>query len=423
MSVADLQALAPEFAWQRYFSAAGTPPFTTINVTQPEFFKAFSRLIASTPIADVRAYLRWQLLHASAVLLPTPFVTENFRFYGTVMSGIAEQRPRWKRCVQYTDADLGEALGKVYVERTFGPAAKADTQEMVRAIERALEEDIHALDWMTEATKAQALVKLRAVANKIGYPDRWLDYGTVRVTRDDALGNRQRANAFESRRDVAKIGKPVDRAEWAMTPPTVNAYYSSTQNTINFPAGILQPPFYQAGRDAAVNYGAAGAVIGHELTHGFDDRGRKYDATGNLRDWWSAADGRAFDERAACVVDQYAGYTAVDEVKVNGKLTLGENIADNGGVRLALAAFMASLGTARDALDGFTPEQRFFIGYGQIWCENSRPETRRMRAQVDPHSPARHRVNGVVSNMPEFQKAFSCKADAPMVRQNACRVW
>ena len=287
-----------------------------------------------------------------------------------------------------------------------------------------MRQDIDAAPWMSSETKKAAMVKLEAVVDRIGYPDEWRDYSSIRVTRDEALGNRQRALAFTRKRTLAKIGRPVDRGEWSMTPPTVNAYYSPDRNNINFPAGILQPPFYRAGRDAAVNYGAAGAVIGHELTHGFDDQGRKFDGQGNLRDWWTPADGKAYDERASCIADQYSGYTVAGDMKINGRLTLGENTADNGGARLALMAYLAGPGTkARDKLDGFTPEQRFFIGFAQKNCGSSRPEAERLQAQTDPHSATRYRVNGPVSNMPEFQKAFSCKANAPMVRPNACRVW
>jgi endothelin-converting enzyme/putative endopeptidase len=357
-------------------------------------------------------------------MLPATFVDENFRFYGTILTGAKELRPRWKRCVQATDGDLGEALGQAYVKEAFGPQAKADTLKMVHGLELALERDINGLGWMTEATKKQALVKLHAIANKIGYPDHWRDYSALSVVRGDALGNSQRSNMFDFHRDLDKIGHPVDHTEWGMTPPTVNAYYNPLENNINFPAGILQPPFYSPKADAAVNFGAAGSVIGHELTHGFDDQGRRFDAQGNLRDWWTPADSNSFEERAACIDTEYSQFTAVDEVKLNGKLTLGENTADNGGLRIALMAYLASsVGAARRTMDGFTPEQRVFLGWAQIWCENSRPEVDRLLAQTNPHSPGRYRVNGVLSNMPEFQRAFSCKADAPMVRKDACRVW
>jgi putative endopeptidase len=424
MTPAELQALTPAFDWSRYLKGVGAPPISAINVTEPEFFKAFNQLITGTPLDDVKTYLRWQLVHASAAVLPTPYVDENFRFYGTILTGAKELRPRWKRCVQYTDSDLGEALGKAFVKQAFGPQAKADTLKMVHELESALEHDITTLTWMTDATKKQALVKLHAVANKIGYPDRWRDYSALSIVRGDALGNSERSNAFEFHRQMNRIGKPLDKSEWSMTPPTVNAYYNPLQNNINFPAGILQPPYYSAAADAAVNFGGAGAVIGHELTHGFDDEGRQFDAQGNLRDWWTPEDSKAFDERAACIVDEYSNFTAVDDVQVNGKLTLGENTADNGGLRISLMAYLATLAADEaKTLDGFSPEQRVFVGWGQVWCQNQRPEAARMRAQVDPHAPNRDRVNGVVSNMREFQKAFSCKADAPMVRQNACRVW
>ncbi|HXI32411.1 MAG TPA: M13 family metallopeptidase, partial [Vicinamibacterales bacterium] len=421
MTPAELQALTPSFDWTPYFKGVGAPPIDAINVTVPDFFKAFDQLIGSTPVADLQTYLRWQLVHASAVMLSKPFVDENFRFYGTTLTGAKELRPRWKRCVQYTDSDLGEALGKAFVREAFPASAKEDTLKMVRELESSMETDIKGLSWMTDATRQQALVKLHAVANKIGYPDKWRDYSALQIVRGDAIGNSQRSNRFEFQRQMNRIGKPLDKGEWEMTPPTVNAYYNPLQNNINFPAGILQPPFYKAGADAAVNYGAAGSIIGHELTHGFDDEGRQFDAQGNLKDWWTETDAKAFDDRAQCTVDQYSGFTAVDDVKVNGKLTLGENVADNGGLRIALMAYLTSTGSAGGkTLDGFTPEQRFFLSYGQSWCTNSRPERERLLAQTNPHSPPHFRVNGVVSNVPEFAKAFSCKAGQPMVRATSC---
>jgi endothelin-converting enzyme/putative endopeptidase len=423
MKLEALQALTPGFAWREYFKGIGAPAFTTLNVTQPQYLTALDGILSTVPMADVRDYLRWHLVRANAAVLPAAFVNENFRFYDTVLRGTPELRPRWKRCVEFTDGDLGEALGKAYVARAFGPQAKADTLAMVTAIEAALQQDINTLSWMSDDTRKEALVKLRAVAHKIGYPDTWRDYSKLRIVRGDALGNSQRANAFEFHRAIDKIGRRVDRSEWGMTPPTVNAYYNPTENNINFPAGILQPPFYYGGGDRATNFGAAGAVVGHELTHGFDDEGRKYDARGNLHDWWKAEDASNFESRAQCLVDEYNGF-AIGDAKVNGKLTLGENTADNGGLRLALAAYLATAATAPDRVrDGFTPEQRLFIGFGQIWCGNERPESLRLRVQTNPHSPGRFRTNGAVSNMPEFAKAFSCKPDAPMVRQNACRVW
>jgi endothelin-converting enzyme/putative endopeptidase len=423
----DLEALMPGFSWAEYLKATGAPPFTMVNVMQPDYLKALDGLFNTLPIADLKEYMRWQLVRANAAFLPTSFVNESFRFYGTILRGTPELRPRWKRCVEFTDGDLGEALGKIYVAQAFGGQAKADTLSMVSAIEASLREDINTLTWMTEDTRKEALTKLRAVSHKIGYPDKWRDYSKLRVVRGDALGNSQRANTFDFHRSIDKIGKPVDRGEWGMTPPTVNAYYNAAENNINFPAGILQPPFYYAGGDRAANFGAAGSVVGHELTHGFDDQGRHYDAKGNLKEWWKPEDAKNFESRAQCLVDEYSSFTAVDEVKVNGKLTLGENTADNGGLRLALAAYMATAATSTTGpdrvVDGFTPEQRLFIGFGQIWCENARPEAVRLRVQTNPHSPGKFRTNGVVSNMPEFAKAFSCKADAPMVRANSCRVW
>ena len=351
------------------------------------------------------------------------FVDERFDFYGKTLTGAKELRPRWKRCVRFTDSDLGEALGKSYVEEAFGGQSKQRVLNMVHAIEQALQGDIHELSWMTAETKQQALVKLAAVENKIGYPDNWRDYSPLKIVRGDALGNSMRANDFETHRQLAKIGNPVDRNEWSMSPPTVNAYYSPQENNINFPAGILQPPFFDRRADDAVNLGGIGAVIGHELTHGFDDQGRHFDAKGNLRDWWTAKDSEAFEARAQCFVDQYSKYTPVDDVHLNGKLTLGENTADNGGVRLALFALRAMAGINGRTVEGFTPEQQFFISFGQIWCDNARPEVLRLRAQVDPHSPDKFRVNGVLSNMPEFQKVFSCKPGSPMVSPEPCRVW
>jgi putative endopeptidase len=424
MELNELQRMTPNFSWRKYAIAADAPKFQAINVSVPEYMKALDRVIAATPFADLKAYLRWQLLHESADLLPKAFADADFDFFSRTLAGQQEQQPRWRRCVTQTDERLGEALGKAFVEETFGPQAKTDMLQMVQDIKGAMRQDIDAAPWMSGETKKAAMVKLDAVIDRIGYPEAWRDYSSIRVTRDDALGNRQRAMEFNRRRNLQKIGQPVDRGEWSMTPPTVNAYYSPDRNNINFPAGILQPPFYRAGRDAAVNYGGAGGVIGHELTHGFDDQGRKFDAQGNLRDWWTASDGAAYEQRASCVADQYSGYTVAGDTKINGRLTLGENTADNGGLRLALMAYLAGPGARmKDKLDGFTPEQRVFLGWAQVWCENARPEAERLKAATNPHSSNKYRVNGPISNMPEFQKAFSCKANAPMVRQNACRVW
>ncbi|MBZ5556735.1 MAG: M13 family metallopeptidase [Acidobacteriia bacterium] len=423
MTPVDLQALTPSFDWKKYVAASQAPEFHSINVSVPDYMKALDALIASTPVTDLKAYLRWHLLHASADLLPKRFADANFDFFSRTLNGQQAELPRWRRCVGWTDDFLGEALGKAFVEEAFGPQAKADMLKMVQGIKDAMRQDIDAAPWMSGETKKAAMVKLDAVVDRIGYPDTWRDYSALRVTRDDALGNEQRALAWSRERNLKKIGQPVDRSEWGMTPPTVNAYYSPDRNNINFPAGILQPPFYRAGRDAAVNYGGAGAVIGHELTHGFDDQGRRFDGQGNLRDWWTAADGKAFEERANCVADQYSSYTVAGDTHINGRLTLGENTADNGGLRLALMAYLAGPGAKAPKVDGFTGEQRVFIGWAQVWCENARPEAERLKAATNPHSSNKYRVNGPLSNMPEFRKAFSCKQNAPMVRQNACRVW
>jgi putative endopeptidase len=368
--------------------------------------------------------MRWHLANANAEFMATPFVNEDFAFYGKTLRGQQELEPRWKRCVDYVDNDLGEALGKAFVDRTFGPEAKQRADVMVQQIEAAMEKDINSLSWMTPVTKQHALEKLHAVANKIGYPDKWRDYSSLNIVRDDELGNVLRARVFEFHRQLTKIGKPVDRGEWQMTPPTVNAYYDPQKNDINFPAGILQPPFFDPKSDDAPNYGDTGSTIGHELTHGFDDEGRQFDAQGNLRDWWTEEDAKQFTDRAECISNQYSQYVIVDDIKINGKLTLGEDVADLGGTILAYMAWKQETRDQKlEPLESFTPEQRFFIGYAQDWCGNIRDESKRLRATVDPHSPDKYRANGVVSNIPEFQQAFQCKAGSPMVRENRCRVW
>ena len=424
MSALTLAGLTPSFAWAKYFADVHAPLVASLNVATPEFFKQMQALIQRTGLDHWKIYLTWHLLHASAHLLPAPFVNANFDFYGRILTGAKELRPRWKRCVSYTDSDLGEALGQKYVERTFGAEGKQRTLKMVQALEQALAADIQQVAWMTPATQQKALEKLHAIANKIGYPDKWRDYSSVRIVRGDALGNDRRATEFEFQREIRKIGQPVDRSEWGMTPPTVNAYYDATQNNINFPAGILQPPFYDVHADDAVNFGGIGAVIGHELTHGFDDQGRKFDGDGNLRDWWMPEDAQAYQQRSACFVKEYAGFTAVDNLKLKGELTLGENTADNGGLRISLMALLNTLaGKSAPKIDGFTPQQRLFLGWGQIWCQNSTPEELRLRALTNEHSPGRYRVNGVLENMPEFRQAFACRAGQPMAPQTACRVW
>jgi putative endopeptidase len=424
MTRGDLAKLSPAFDFNKYIAALEAPAFEGLNVYVPDFVKGFNDVVQAQSLDNLKTYVTWQVVNANTPFLPKRFVDEHFDFFSRTLTGQKEIRPRWKRCVSYTDGDLGEALGKAFVEQTFGPEGKQRMLEMVHNIEKAMDTDIKELPWMTEETKKQALVKLIAISNKIGYPDKWRDYSKLNIVRGDALGNSLRANGFESHRQLDKIGKPLDKSEWTMTPPTVNAYYNPQENNINFPAGILMPPFFDKQEDDATNYGAIGAVIGHELTHGFDDEGRQFDAKGNLADWWTPKDAAAFTERAQCIVDEYSGFTAVDDVKLNGKLTLGENTADNGGLRIALMALRSVMnGKQLKSDDGFTPEQRFYLGFAQVWCTNASPEISRMLAQVDPHSPGKYRVNGVVSNSEDFHKAFSCKAGKPMVRENKCRVW
>jgi endothelin-converting enzyme/putative endopeptidase len=422
MTVKALADLAPSIEWNAFLEGIGAS-VERLNVAVPDFFKQLESQIDAVGLDGWKTYLTWHAVHSAAPFLPAAFVNENFDFYGKALTGAQELRPRWKRCVQYTDSDLGEALGQKYVELTFGAQGKERALQMVRALERALEKDIRELPWMTPATKKRALEKLAAITNKIGYPEKWRDYRSLEIRPGDALGNSLRSNTFEFKRQVAKIGKPVDKTEWYMSPPTVNAYYDPQNNNINFPAGILQPPFYDNKLDDAVNYGGIGAVIGHELTHGFDDEGGRFDASGNLDNWWTEQDYKEFEERTQCMQQQYAKYEPVPGLTLNGKLTLGENVADNGGVRIAYMALMDSL-AKQSKIDGFTPEQRLFLGWGQIWCTNYTEQVLRLRTLTDPHSPGRYRVNGVVSNMPEFGKAFGCKAGQPMVRgENACRVW
>jgi endothelin-converting enzyme/putative endopeptidase len=424
MTVEQLIALSPSFRWKTYFSKVGLRSLETLNVETPEFFKALNTELTNETLASWKIYLRWHLINANAPFLSSDFVNADFDFYGKTLQGAQQLEPRWKRCVGYVDNDLGEALGQVYVKKNFSAEAKQRAQKMVKEIEDAMGQDIESLSWMTPTTKQSALEKLHAVANKVGYPDKWRDYGTLTIARDDEMGNVLRAREFEFHRQLAKIGKPVDRGEWEMTPPTVNAYYDPQLNDINFPAGVLQPPLFDVNSDAAPNFGDTGSTIGHELTHGFDDEGRQFDANGNLRDWWTADDAKAFDQRASCISDQYSQYVILDDIKINGKLTLGEDVADLGGVILAHMAWQEDTkNQTLEPLEGFTPEQRFFIAYGQSWCSDTRDETKRLRATIDPHSPDKYRANGVVSNLPEFQEAFHCKAGAPMVRENRCRVW
>ena len=426
MKLAGLKHVAPKFDWTIYYRDLHYPRISELNVSEPEFMHEVNTLLASEPIADWRTYLTFHVVDVSSPYLSTKFAQENFDFYRKYLRGVQEMQPRWERCVRYTDANLGEALGKVYVAAVFSPELKQSTLEMVRGIEDAMAERIRNLDWMSPETKKQALDKLAGIRNKIGYPDQWRDYGPVKVSRDDFAGDVERAHRFESRRDINKIGKPVDHGEWDMTPTTVDAYYDPQMNDINFPAAVLQPPLYDPKSDAAPNYGDTGGTIGHELTHGFDDEGSQFDAKGNLRNWWTKDDREKFDARTKCVADQYSQYIATDDVHVNGRLTLGENVADLGGEILAFLAWKnATKGKDLQPIDGLTPEQRFFVGFAQWDCANDRPEDLRMRAMVDPHSPAQYRINGVVINMPEFGKAFSCKQGDPMVKpaDQVCKVW
>ena len=419
-TLAQLISLSPGIDWQKFFAGLGLEKMTTLDVSIPPFVRSVESVIVQNSLDDLKTYLSWHLLHAASPMLPQSFVNENFAFYGRTLGGSKELRVRWKRCVSFVDRELGDAIGQKYVDLTFGVEGKQRTLAMVKSIEDSMEKDIQAIDWMSPATKQQALVKLHAIVNKIGFPDKWKDYSSAKIVRDDALGNSFRLSAWHSHHELEKIGKPVDKTEWQMSPPTVNAYYNAQMNDINFPAGILQPPFYDNKLDDAANFGAIGAVIGHELTHGFDDEGRQFDDKGNLRDWWTAEDAKKFEQRAGCIVKEYSNFTAIGDVKVNGELTLGENAADNGGIRLAL---MSMLARPQKTIKGMTAEQRFFLGYGQIWCENASPEALRLQALTDPHAPSEYRVNGVLSNMPEFQKAFGCKTGDAMVSAKACRVW
>jgi putative endopeptidase len=428
MTVVQLTELSPQISWNHFFDHTGAPPITELNVANPDFFKGLNALIISTDLDTIKTYLRWQLINSiPAITLPEKMDAENFDFYGRKLRGQPEQEARWKRCVDATDGSLGEAVGKVYVAKEFPPSSKAATVQMVDDIEGSMGKDIDTLDWMSPDTKIKAKEKLHLIADKIGYPDKWRDYSTLTITRGDALGNVLRATEFESRRQLAKIGKPVDRGEWGMTADTINAYYNPSMNDINFPAGILQSPFYDPHATDAEIYGHGGSIVGHELTHGFDDQGRQFDGHGNLADWWTSEDGKKFEAKADCEVKEYGSFTAVDDVKINGKLTLGENTADNGGIRLAYMAFLEDAKRKNIDLnqkqDGYSPIQQFFLGYGQNWCDNTRPETTRLQVQTDPHSPDKFRVNGVVENMPEFGNAFGCKIGQPMMPANACRVW
>jgi endothelin-converting enzyme/putative endopeptidase len=426
MKVAELNTVAPNFDWATYYRDLQYPKFEIVNVDAPQFYKQMNTEITGERLENWKNYFRFHVADQYAPFLSSGFVQENFEFYRKYLRGAKEMQPRWRRCVQYTDYNLGEALGQVYVRRVFSPELKASTLDMVNRIEKAMGERIGELDWMTPETKQQALAKLAAIRNKIGYPDKWRDYSSVKIVSDDFAGNIQRAAGFEQHRDINKIGKPVDHGEWDISPATVDAYYNAQMNDINFPAGVLQPPLYDPKMDDAPNYGDTGGTVGHELTHGFDDEGSQFDAQGNLKNWWTKEDREKFDARTKCVADQYSQYVMVDDVHINGELTLGENVADLGGEILAFMAWKdATKDKTLQPIDDLTPEQRFFVGFAQWDCANMRDEDLRVRAMTDPHSPAEYRINGVVVNMPEFAHAFSCKAGQPMVKppEKVCKVW
>ncbi len=426
IDMTGLEQLAPAFDWRDYYRTALYPHFEVVNVESPRFFKQVNDLLSNEPLDNWKTYFRFHVANSYSPFLSQPFDDENFSFYRAYLRGAKEQEPRWRRCVQHTDFNLGEALGQAYVAKVFSPALKAQALDMVNRIEAAMRQRIQQLDWMSPETKKQALAKLEAIRNKIGYPDKWRDYSSIKLTQDDFAGDIERTGAFELHRQINKIGKPVDHGEWLISAATVDAYFDPQMNDINFPAGVLQPPLYDPRMDDAPNYGDTGGTIGHELTHGFDDQGSQYDARGNLKNWWTKEDREKFDARTKCVDDQYSSYIAVDDVHVNGKLTLGENVADLGGEILAFIAWQSKIeGMNLQPVDGLTPEQRFFVGFAQWDCANERPDDLRERAITDPHSPAKFRINGVVVNMPEFGKAFGCKPGQPMVRpaDQVCRVW
>jgi endothelin-converting enzyme/putative endopeptidase len=427
----DVAAFAKDlnhFSLVSYIAADHAPSSGKIDDMEPKFFAAFNSLIADTSLDQIKTYLRWHLLHAFAgTSLPESFDRETWEFYSHTLNGSEKQQDRWKRCTSRVDNELGEALGQVYVERYFPPAEKRRTLEMTLAIESSMDKDIDGLDWMSPETKVRAKEKLHGVMNKIGYPDKWRDYSTLTIVRGEALGNQIRVAEFDHARNLAKIGKPVDKGEWDMTPPTVNAYYDPQQNNVNFPAGYLQPPFFSGKEDDAANYGDMGSTIGHELTHGFDDEGRQFDASGNLKNWWTKDDELKFNERADCMVKQYDAIESVPGVHLNGKLTLGENLADLGGLWLAWISWEEKAHEAHLDMsatkDGYTPEQRFWIAYAQQWCTQTRPEQLRTAAQTDPHAPDEYRTNAILQDLPEFAKSFSCKAPDKMVSAKPCRVW
>lgn len=426
MTVSDLETLAPNLLLKSFFKAANTRPFAEINVAPPDFFQKLNAAMGTVPLNDWKAYLRWRLIQANAPFLSEAFIREDFEFERHYLNGQRELEPRWKRCVSATDHLLGEPLSRVYVEQTFSQVAKERIVAMVKLEEQSLADDIQELPWMKAETRQQALLKLKAIVNKIGYPEKWRDYSDVKINRDDLLGNIVRIHRFELKRNLEKIGKRTDNTEWIVTTPTVNAYYYPPENSINFPAGVLQPPLFDPNMDDAVNFGAIGWLIGHELTHGFDDQGSKFDGQGNLTNWWTHSDREEFEKRTSCIADQYQQFVVVDDIHLDGRLTLGENTADNGGIRIAFAALqksVANTNAAQKTIDGFTPEQRFFISFAQQWCANVTPERLRVTAKVDPHSPVRYRTLGTLRNYSDFAKAFACRPGQAMISADACRVW
>jgi putative endopeptidase len=433
MTVAELQKLSPNYDWPVYLNGIGMTKLETIDVSNPKFVTTVNTELAREPLPAIKSYLRWHVLHNSAPLLSKPFEAENFAFFSATLQGQKEEQPRWKRCTQATDRALGEAVGQDWVKQNFPAQSKADMENLIHALEAAMAADLKTLPWMSEATKVEARKKLDAITDKIGYPEHWKDYSSIVVKRDDLLGNVERAGDYERKRNLAKLGKPVDPTEWGMTPPTVNAYYNPPQNNINFPAGILQPPFYDNAKDPAVNFGGIGVVIGHEMTHGFDDQGSKYDLHGNVKVWWTDEDLAKFKERTECTAKEYDGFEVAPGQNLNGHLTLGENTADNGGIRIAYQALLATLakegaagepGYVDGKRDGYTPAQRFFISFGQVWCQNQTEQSARVLAKTDPHSSGRWRTNGTVQNFDEFGKAFGCKVGQPMMpASGGCRTW
>ncbi len=431
MTVEEVQALSPDFDWHVYLAGMGAAQSKTLNVSSPGFVKTVNAEIEAESLGALQTYMKWHVLHAAAANLSKAYSDENFNFFNRTLNGQKEEQPRWKRCTRMTDAALGEAVGQDWVKQNFPSAAKDNMEKLVKAMEKALGDDIQTLPWMSDATKVEAEKKLVAFRDKIGYPEHWRDYSKLEVKRDDLMGNMARNTVFERNRNLGKLGKPVDETEWGMTPPTVNAYYQPSMNDINFPAGILQPPFYDNSKDWAINYGGIGVVIGHEMTHGFDDQGSKYGPTGNVKSWFTPEDQAKFDERTKCIADEYSQFEVAPGAKQNGRLTLGENSADNGGIRIAFRALtdvlakegITELSGKQDVVDGYTPAQRFFISFGQVWCENRTEQVARVRAKTDPHSSGQWRANGTVQNFDEFGKAFGCKVGQPMMPEKSCRVW